>query len=169
MRISFRYNRKNKLDDQGKALIQMRLYLAGKEKYFSTGIYIKPQEWDQKRGKVKNHKFALEMNLSMTRLEERAFSLFYELNDQGSAILDKIINRLKGGEQDNDFIQFVKERIKGNEELAESTLRQHTLFINYLESFKSELPYAEITYSHLVKFEEFLLRSKSVRGGTLSR
>ena len=35
------YNRKKRLDSQGKALVQVEAYLLGKKAYFSTHIYIK--------------------------------------------------------------------------------------------------------------------------------
>ena len=34
------YNRKKRLDSQGKALVQVEAYLLGKKAYFSTHIYI---------------------------------------------------------------------------------------------------------------------------------
>ena len=34
------YNRKKRLDSQGKALVQVEAYLLGKKAYFSTHIYL---------------------------------------------------------------------------------------------------------------------------------
>jgi len=45
----FVFNRKNKLNKNGQALIQLETYLNGKRKYFSTGIYITPDQWDKKK------------------------------------------------------------------------------------------------------------------------
>jgi hypothetical protein len=53
---TFVYNRKNKVNKQGEALVQMQVYYNKERKYLSTGIYLKPNEWDAKRNEVnKNH------------------------------------------------------------------------------------------------------------------
>lgn len=73
--FSLVYNRKNTLNARGEALIQVCAYHLGKRKYFSSGIYIKPTEWDLKRLKInKNH------------------SEHDTLNEE----LDSIINNIKG-------------------------------------------------------------------------
>ena len=51
-KISYRlvYNRKKHLNANGKALIQVEAYLTGQKAYFSTHIYVKPEQWDSKHG-----------------------------------------------------------------------------------------------------------------------
>ena len=43
------YNRKKKLNAQGKALLQIEAYLEKRKIYFSTHIYLSPEQWDNKR------------------------------------------------------------------------------------------------------------------------
>lgn len=47
-KISYRlvYNRKKHLNANGKALIQVEAYLTGQKAYFSTHIYVKPEQWE---------------------------------------------------------------------------------------------------------------------------
>lgn len=49
------FNRKKRLNAEGKALIQIEAYLNRQKKYFSTKIYVKPSQWDSKRRVVRNH------------------------------------------------------------------------------------------------------------------
>ena len=56
------YNRKSKLNKEGKALIQIRAYQNAKSIYFSTGIYVKPFNWNKKRSKVIKHRLASTYN-----------------------------------------------------------------------------------------------------------
>lgn len=37
------------------ALVQVEAYLNSRKRYFSTKIYLKPNQWDAKRSMVKNH------------------------------------------------------------------------------------------------------------------
>jgi hypothetical protein len=47
------YNRKKRLLLDGTALVQIEAYLSFKKKYFSTSIYLTPDQWDNKHRKVK--------------------------------------------------------------------------------------------------------------------
>ena len=49
------YNRKRSLNKKGMALVQVEAYLDRKKKYFSTKVYLKPEQWDNKKLIVKNH------------------------------------------------------------------------------------------------------------------
>lgn len=43
------FNRKKRLNKRGMALVQVEAYLNRKKMYFSTKIYLKPEQWDAKR------------------------------------------------------------------------------------------------------------------------
>jgi len=60
--FSIVYNRKSKLLTDGTALIQIRAYLNGLNKYFTTNIYVHPDQWDKKHSRVKNHPNAIRIN-----------------------------------------------------------------------------------------------------------
>lgn len=56
-KISYRfvYNRKKSLNDRGTALVQVEAYLNKKKVYFSTHVYLRPEQWDVKRKIIKDH------------------------------------------------------------------------------------------------------------------
>ena len=56
------YNRKKCLNKRGVALVQVEAYLDRKKKYFSTKVYLKPEQWDAKKLVVKNHPNADALN-----------------------------------------------------------------------------------------------------------
>ena len=56
------YNRKKCLNKRGMALVQVEAYLDRKKKYFSTKVYLKPEQWDAKKLVVKNHPNADALN-----------------------------------------------------------------------------------------------------------
>ena len=55
------YNRKKSLNKRGVALVQVEAYLNRKKKYFSTKVYLRPDQWDAKKLLVKNHPNADDM------------------------------------------------------------------------------------------------------------
>ena len=56
-KISYRpvYNRKKCLNSRGTALVQVEAYLNKKKVYFSTHIYLRPEQWDVKKKVIKDH------------------------------------------------------------------------------------------------------------------
>ena len=42
------FNRKKKLNKKGMALVQVEAYLNRRKMYFSTRVYLKPEQWDVK-------------------------------------------------------------------------------------------------------------------------
>lgn len=46
------FNRKKRLNKKGMALVQVEAYLNRRKIYFSTKIYLKPEQWDTKRRNV---------------------------------------------------------------------------------------------------------------------
>lgn len=74
------YNRKKRLNAEGKALLQVEAYLKGKRIYFSTNIYLTPKQWDNKKKMIKSHVAAGSLNYYLrefiTKLELRELELW---------------------------------------------------------------------------------------------
>lgn len=119
------FNRKKRLNAEGKALIQVEAYLNRQKKYFSTKIYVKPTQWDSKRKAVRNHPNMDELNQYIedyiTYLERieldmvqsgRPFSLKY-LRERGD--FESV---------SSSFVSFMKNEIN-HSNLRLSTLKNH--------------------------------------------
>ena len=65
------YNRKKSLNKKGMALVQVEAYLNRKKKYFSTKVYLSPDQWDFKKRMVKNHPNADAINTCFTSLWQK--------------------------------------------------------------------------------------------------
>ena len=74
-KISYRFvfNRNNKLNAQGKALLQVEAYLERRKIYFSTHVHLKPNQWNRRKCMVVRHPEADALNYylqeSMMKLE----------------------------------------------------------------------------------------------------
>jgi hypothetical protein len=75
------YNRKNRLNAQGAALLQVEAYLEKKKVYLSSHIYLKPEQWDEKRKVIKRHPNAESLNYMlrefMIGLEQKEFITYW--------------------------------------------------------------------------------------------
>lgn len=149
------YNRKNHLNAEGKALLQVEAYSKGKRTYFSTNIYLTPSQWDDKKKMVKSHAAAESLNYYLrefiTKLELRELELWR----QG---YDVSLNMLKGSAQsyiNNSFIDFIREEIKSSS-LKISTKNNRNSTLKLLCDFKEWIGFDEVTIQLIYDFESFL-------------
>lgn len=88
--IKLVYNRRKKLNVEGKANVELDISFGGKRRYVSTGFAVKPSEFDEKQKRVKNHKFAPQINnkidLQIREIRDRELALltngdYYTIDD----------------------------------------------------------------------------------------
>lgn len=71
MKVTFTpvFNRKGKLNDQGKASIEIVAYQNRVRKYITTGIFVTPSEWNNKKREIeKKHPQANMLNFQIKSL-----------------------------------------------------------------------------------------------------
>ena len=67
--INIRYNRRNKLDRDGFASIQLELRLNGKRKIINTKIKGKPEFWDNSKNRFKSsHPNSIQLNQRLNQI-----------------------------------------------------------------------------------------------------
>ena len=149
------YNRKKKLNAQGKALLQIEAYLEKRKIYFSTHIYLSPEQWDNKRKLICKHPHAEALNYQvkefLIQLESKELSLWKE----GKVIS---LERLKEEfciKKDKSFLDFVIKDIKDSQS-KESTKRNLLSTYTLLTKFKNHIDFKELTPEFIFDFEKFL-------------
>lgn len=150
------YNRKKCLNKKGMALIQVEAYLDRKKKYFSTKVYLKPEQWDAKKLIVKNHPNADALNRLIYEFIAMIEKKELELWQQGKRIsLELLKDTLKSRENNTSFILFFKQEVM-NSSLKESTKRNHLSTLILLQEFKKDVSFADLTFEFISSFEYFL-------------
>ena len=129
------FNRKKRLNKRGMALVQVEAYLNRKKMYFSTKIYLKPEQWDAKRNIVKNHPNANVLNRMLYENIAAIEQTEHGLWQQGKSIsLDLLKNSIdKPLSNGRSFLTFFKEEI-ANSSLKESTRQITFPRLNYFRS-----------------------------------
>ena len=138
------YNRKKSLNKRGVALVQVEAYLNRKKKYFSTKVYLRPDQWDAKKLLVKNHPNADALN-----------RLIYEF----MAMIEK--------RDKSSFIPFFKQEVMTSG-LKESTKRNHLSTLALLQDFKKNVTFSDLTFEFVSSFEYFL-QSKGYHTNTIAK
>lgn len=164
------YNRKKKLNKKGNALVQVEAYLNRRKIYFSTRVYLRPEQWDTKRRMVKEHpnKEALNRMLYgiVAILEQKELELWQQGKTISLELLKDTVTRSTTDSR-NSFLTFVKEEIK-NSLLKECTKQNHLSTLQLLQEFKKEIRFADLTFEFVSSFDNFL-QSKGYHINTIAK
>lgn len=165
--FSLRFNRRGKLDQNGEATIEVRMYLSGRQTYYKTGIKVKPKAWDDKTQKPKDalvrrncesliedfKKFESNMRLKHGKFELRYFSL-------KDAPPEKVVVKQES------FTKFFEERLEAEKPLKQPSWRTRKLSFDYFKMFKEEVRFDEVNY-HLIKDFDLFLHTQKASGRKL--
>ena len=150
------YNRKKCLNKKGMALVQVEAYLGRKKKYFSTKVYLKPEQWDNKKLIVKNHPNADALNRLIYEFVATIEKKELELWQQGKRIsLELLKNALTTQENNSSFISFFRQEVM-NSSLKDSTRRNHLSTLILLQKYKKDIVFSDLTFEFISSFEYFL-------------
>lgn len=150
------YNRKKCLNKKGMALVQVEAYLGRKKKYFSTKVYLKPEQWDNKKLIVKNHPNADALNRLIYEFVATIEKKELELWQQGKRIsLELLKNALTTQENNSSLISFFRQEVM-NSSLKDSTKRNHLSTLILLQEFKKDIVFSDLTFEFISSFEYFL-------------
>ena len=158
--INIRFNRKNKLDKNGFAAIQLELRLNGKRKFVDTQIKGTPEFWDFSKNRFKpTHPNAIKLNQRINQIltDYEEYELSF-LNAKRPFFLSMFNDVYKKSEFLN-FNEFFKIELE-NSNLAPATKKSHTSTLNRLNDFKKEIPFDSINFEFLHDFERFLRSDK---------
>lgn len=151
------YNRKKQLNKKGMALIQVEAYLNRKKMYFSTKIYLKPDQWDAKRRMVKNHPNADGLNRMLyefiAAIEQKELGLWQQKKEISLELLKDLIDKPIGNEY--SFLAFFRDEIN-NSSLKDSTKQNHLSTLELLQEYKKDLAFADLTFEFVSSFDNYL-------------
>lgn len=151
------YNRKNQLNKQGTALVQVEASLNQRKVYFKTNIYLRPEHWDKQIAQVCNHPQANDLNSMlfefMLHLQSIELSLWKRGIQPTLALLRDAIK--KNTPVYVTFPIFAKEYVKQSDR-RQSTKDNLITTINVLQEFRPGLDFKDITYTFLKDFETYL-------------
>ncbi|KAA6325327.1 Tyrosine recombinase XerD [termite gut metagenome] len=163
------FNRKKTLNKKGMALVQVEAYLNKKKKYFSTRVYLKPNQWDEKRRIVKNHPNADTLNHMLreyvTDIEKKELLLW----KQGRTITLDLLKEtlIFQHTTNNSFLTFFQKEIT-SASLKESTKQNHFSTFAVLKAYKKEILFPELTFEFVSSFDTFL-QSKGYHTNTIAK
>ena len=153
------YDRRKKLRYDGTAIIYIRAYLNGKNKYFPTGIYVSPSQWNKKNRQIINHSDQFDLNHEISELE-RALGSFETqvIKRTGYISLEKLVD-YKQQDLDISFTEFYKLRLNESE-LSRQSYRDQNQTYDKLVAFRRDIQFCEIEEKLVRSFDTYLRKEK---------
>lgn len=151
------YNRKKVLNKKGEALIQVEAYLDKCKIYFSTQIYITPEQWDSRKTQIKAHPHQEELNRMIQefilKLQWKELECWKKNIPVTLAVLKAEISKSESSSRSfmSFGIQWVENSLK-----KDSTKNNLKTTLHLLQAFRSTLDFPDINYSFLLDFEHYL-------------
>lgn len=161
------YNRRNNLLKDGTALIQIEAYCNSHKKYFTTKIYITPDQWDKKHSKVKNHPNAIKLNKQISDIVAKMESYELDKYNSGKTFTLDHLTDLMNGRITNSFLDYMEQEI--NEcSLSKATKIGFRSTLKTLKEFRKDILFDDVDYSLLMAFKRFL-QNKGLKVNTINK
>ena len=163
------YNRRKQLNKQGSALIQVEASLNKRKVYFTTRMYVRPDEWDKLTSTIVNHPHAVELN---AWLYEYILNLeAFELSMWKRGIIPTLVQMKEAvkNKQTSDlsFEAFCMSAIRHSSRKT-STKKNLQTTLKMLNEFRPGYTWDDLTYSFLKDFE-LCLTNKGTAINTIAK
>jgi len=166
--LSFKFNRRNKLNDKGEGSIELYIF-KNRNEYLhrSTGIYVQSKNWDSEKKIIKrSHPKSIELNSMLDEMKEKHRLFIDEINRRKNGFRMEDFSKFKENKNSRScFLSFMEAEIKraAKQGLAPSTIKTHNNKLSNLRKFRSTIPFDEINVRLVEDFNSFM---KSQNDGT---
>ena len=162
MKVRYRlvYCRKGCFRGDGRALIQVEASQGCVKKYFSSGVYVLPGQWNNKKRAVVNHPNANLLNAYLFEMIINLERTELELWKRGVEPTLNLIkeNFRKAGEPSVSFKDFCNSAIMESSRCT-STKKNLISTLNCLTKFRLGYTWVDINYSFVHQFELWMVRN----------
>lgn len=146
------FNRRNKLNAEGTAVVEVEVLYHRERKWVSTGIKILPKDWDGLRQRVKNRYDMILLNERLEMLQGRMGELFscclkndiefsfdfVRLVMEGRDVEVILAGQESGRCRNTNFVEWCEERIAEDSKSARSTVENWKVVMRKLREYNDQ-------------------------------
>ncbi|MBS1636504.1 MAG: site-specific integrase [Bacteroidetes bacterium] len=157
------FDRKGKVTKKvsNKGLIELRCYGNGKQRYYSTRIYILNTEWNDVKQRVVRHPHAETLNNELDILFEKVMKAQRMAYDNNKLFdLESVSELLKNSKiKTMSFSEFATNELENNTKIKEVTKRAHRNTLNKLKAYNSnrDILFNDIDFAFADGFVKYLV------------
>jgi len=161
IRFSFKYNRKNRLNKHGEALVLLVAYKpkskrSTKHRYISSEIYLKPSQWNDELKLVVGHPIAARYNFRLSELKASYERKVIELiNRSGDCSLLDLDKEQKSNYQ--SFLEFFEQEIELERGIKKpSTILTYEKALSRLREYRSQILFSDLDFAFVQGWDRYL-------------
>lgn len=172
--VNFRvvFNRKNKLNARGEALIQVEAYLDGRRRYFSTLLYVTPKEFNDN---PRHNRYLKDTDQNIviikTIIELREFEMKYRAINGTFTLKDfDLMGSKIQPNQYPTFTEFFEAEVENQKSYVSDLVwkQQRKNYANFQNYAKRNVRYEEVGYQLIEGFDLYL-RSTGLHINTIQK
>lgn len=151
------FDRKHVADNiKNTGLVQVEVIYDRRQMFISTGIKIFKNQWDKSRMEVKGSMLAEQYNQTIKALMARVVDYKNRCIANGVEFSFDGLRHFLGNCGNDDFLAFMKERIRKRRDITESTRKAQMSVCNILGEFRRIRFFSDLTVENITSFDEWL-------------
>lgn len=166
---SLRFNHRKRLDKDGKAFIEVRMYHDGIATYHSKGISVTPEGWNVDKNLPKyNH---IKRNCETLIQELKTFESNFRIKKGQFRLSDFQYQHTPEPTpqpKNLSFTKFCADQLEAEKALKQPSWRTRKLSLEYFKEFRSEVRFGEVNFA-LVQHFDFFLNNKKLHTNTIAK
>jgi len=163
VRYNVVYDRKKQADKKGNAVVQIEAYQNGNRKYFSTGIYLAPEQWSKKKNEPKDPYHSSQIRKVIAYYEKFERETRHNRQDGQFSLTDFDQLKIKKVEDASQtieltFNQFFASQIKARDkEIKWNTYLQQMACLNLLNQFNPAIAFGDLKFKLVDELHQFMM------------
>lgn len=157
------FDRKKEATKKGKGLVQIEAYQYGNRRYFTTGVYLAPDQWNKAKKEPKNPYHSSQIRKVISYYENFERETRHGRHDGAFSLADFDQLKVKRVETKpiqikQTFNQFLAAQIKARDkEFKWNTYRQQMSCLNLLNEFNPAVEFDDLKFKFVDSFHQFMV------------
>lgn len=164
------YNRRNNLNRQGEALVQIEAYLNRRKLYISTNTYLPPHCWDKGTSQVVSHPQSNDLNAMLYEkiIELQGIEIGFWRRGVSPSLLD-IKNAIRDGmtSTDTTFCKFA-EKVIEHSARRPGTKDNLLATVRSIKKWRGDVDFKDLTFNYITDYEAYL-REQGTKVNTIGK
>ncbi len=159
MSFSLTVRIKDNVRKDGTSLLFMDCFIDGFRVKLPLKLYVHKKYFDSNKGEVKNeHPRASDYNMIIRQQESKINDIAVKFRLEGATLTPNLLkNEFLTGDSREDFLKFYDQQLELKKKLlSKATITGLKSTLKWLREFQDPIPFAELNYTFLKKFEGWL-------------
>ncbi len=156
-KITFIYNRYKTATITRPAVVEMRITHNYKQKYFSTGIMLYPNQW--KNGKIINCPDIVQISQTLDKMLTNVRQIIYDMMNEGNIDIFAIPDKLKALHSDKiKFLDYCYQRAEVRKYgKKKDSQERYDRFMRLFKKWGKIKDFEDITEKNIISYDKYLL------------